>query len=195
MQPCRTQAGSVALIDERNSALLAAVVYGKDDPIDEFMLAIADRLRAEGVRLHGAIQENAGANALCAAMSLIDLATGERVAISQDLGAEARGCRLDPRGLADLAARIDATIDADFDLLILNKFGKAEAEGSGLRNAFAHAIAAGKPILSAVRPPYLEAWSRFHGGLAADLEPHLDTVVAWCRGAIGARHLRPSVVA
>jgi len=126
---------------------------------------------------------------------LIDLATGERIAISQDLGAEARGCRLDPRGLADLAARIDATIDADFDLLILNKFGKAEAEGSGLRNAFAHAIAAGKPILSAVRPPYLEAWSRFHGGLAADLEPHLDTVVAWCRGAIRAQHIRPSVVA
>lgn len=187
MEPCRTQAGSVALIDERNSALLAAVVYGKDDPIDEFMLAVANRLRAEGVRLRGAIQENTGGSASCSAMNLVDLATGERVAISQELGAEARGCRLDPRGLADLAARIDATIDADFDLLILNKFGKAEAEGNGLRNAFAHAIGAGKPILSAVRPPYLEAWSRFHGGLAADLAPRLDTVVAWCRAVVSRR--------
>jgi hypothetical protein len=169
-----------------NRALLAAIVYDPGFPIDELVLAIARNLRSEGVRLRGVVQENAGVTS-CAAMTLIDLATGERFSISQDLGAEARGCRLDPRGLADVAARIDAAVNADFDLAILNKFGKAEAEGAGLRSTFAHAIGVGKPILSSVREPFVEAWSRFHGGLAIDLPTRPDVVIAWCRSIISSR--------
>jgi hypothetical protein len=168
--------------------LLAGIVYDQGFPIDELVLAIADSLRSDGVRLHGVIQENAG-SALCTAMTLVDLATGERFPISQDLGAEAQGCRLDPRGLADVTARLDSSVDGDFDLLVLNKFGKAEAEGGGLRSTFAQALSAGRPVLSSVREPYLAAWSRFHGGLAADLPPRPEAVVAWCRTAI-AGHAR-----
>ena len=164
--------------------MLAAIVYELGFPIDELVLTVADALRSEGVRLRGVIQETAGRTS-CSAMTLADLATGERFSISQDLGAAAQGCRLDPRGLADVAARTDAAMHGDFDLLILNKFGKAEAEGGGLRTTFACAIGAGKPVLSSVREPYLEAWSRFHGGLAAELPPRLDAVVAWCRRATG----------
>lgn len=171
--------------------MLAAIVYDPDFSIDELVLATAHVLRSEGARLRGVVQENAG-SASCAAMTLVDLATGERFAISQHLGTEARGCRLDPRGLADVAARIDAAVNEDFDLLVLNKFGKAETEGNGLRSTFARAISVGKPVLSSVREPYLEAWSRFHGGLAADLPPRLETVVAWCRRAIGEKRFRPA---
>jgi hypothetical protein len=172
-----------------NTALLAAIVYDLGFPIDELMFEVARNLRSQGVRLRGVVQQNA-ASTSCAAMTLIDLATGERFSFSQDLGVEARGCRLDPRGMADVAARIDAAAGGDFDLLILNKFGKAEAEGGGLRSALARAIAAGIPVLSSVREPYLQAWSRFHGGLAAELPPRLDAVVAWCRRAIGEAQLR-----
>ncbi len=166
-----------------NRALLAAILYEADFRIDELMLAIARALQAEGIRLRGVVQENAS-NLPCTVMSLVDLATGERFAISQDLGALARGCRLDPRGLADVTARIDATINVDFDLLILNKFGKAEAEGNGLRNVLAGAISVEKPALTAVRTPYLEAWSEFHGGLAADLAPCFETALTWCRDVV-----------
>ncbi len=172
--------------------MLAAIVYEPGCAIDELVLAIANRLRSGGVRLRGVVQENAGST-LCAAMTLVDLATGERFPISQDLGAEAQGCRLDPRGLADVTARLDASVDGDFDLLVLNKFGKAEAEGGGLRSTFAQALSAGRPVLSSVREPYLEAWRRFHGGLAADLPPRPEAVVAWCRQAIGAGRLRPAM--
>lgn len=170
--------------------MLAAIVYQPGCAIDELVLAVANRLQSEGVRLRGVVQENAGST-LCAAMTLVDLATGERVPISQDLGAEAQACRLDPRGLAEVTARLDAAVDGDFDLLVLNKFGKAEADGGGLRSTFARALGAGKPVLSCVREPYLEAWSRFHGGLAADLPPRQDAVVAWCRQAIGTAGVDP----
>jgi hypothetical protein len=36
-----------------------------------------------------------------------------------------------------------------------------------------------------VRPPYDEAWRRFHEGLATDLVPDLACVHAWCITAVG----------
>jgi len=172
-----------ALIDRGHTVLMAAIIYETGFPIDEFMSAVAEALRADGLRLCGAIQRNAG-NRSCPDMSLVDIATGERVGISQELGSRARGCRLDPRGFAAATALLDTTMTDDFDLLVVNKFGKTEAEGAGLRDAFAHAVGAGIPVLMAVRKPYTEAWFAFHGGFAAALAPTLDAVLAWCRGAV-----------
>jgi hypothetical protein len=163
--------------------VLAGIIYGQGFAIDELMLSISEAVRADGVRVRGVIQENAGQGP-CSEMSVVDLTSGARFSISQELGAGSRGCRLDPRGLAEVAARTDSAIGADFDLLLLNKFGRAEAEGGGLRSVLARAIAAGTPVLTSVRAPYLEAWATFHGGLAADLPPKLDDAVAWCRRAI-----------
>ena len=61
-----------------------------------------------------------------------------------------------------------------------------EAEGGGLRSAFERAIEFGIPVVTAVRPPYTEAWSHFHGRLAVDLAPNLNVVLAWCRDAVDA---------
>jgi nucleoside-triphosphatase THEP1 len=166
---------------------LAAIAYQTGFQIDEFLAALARRLQAEGVRLGGVVQENAGAKDACAAMTLVDLASNGRFHISQDLGTAARGCRLDPRGLAEAESPLATTMGADPDLIILNKFGKAEAEGSGLRNTFVRAIDSEIPVLTAVRPPYTEAWERFHGGLAIALPPEPEAVHAWCRGAARSR--------
>jgi nucleoside-triphosphatase THEP1 len=169
--------------------LFAAIRYETGFPIDDFTVTVAEALRADGVRLHGVVQRNVDDTAR-SAMTLVDLATGEHSGISQDLGPHARGCRLDSRGLAASAAMLDAPIDDAVDLLILNKFGKAEAEGGGLRSAFARAIDAGIPVLTAVRPPYVEAWSEFHGGLATAIEPRLDMVLGWCRSVATRLRLR-----
>jgi hypothetical protein len=116
-------------------------------------------------------------------MVLVDLMTGRHFPISQDLGSGAQGCRLDPGGLAGVGASLEATINR-VNFLILNKFGKGEAEGHGLRSVFARAMVAGIPVLTAVRPPYADVWLQFHGGLAVDLRPDFDIVLAWCRQAI-----------
>ncbi len=164
---------------------LAAVVYDKGAFIDDFMRRVADRLRLEGVRVGGVFQENQDGGEACATMRLVDLNSGERFVISQNLGPDARGCRLDPRGVLDAGARLDATLSDEIDILVINKFGRGDAEGIGLRGTFAAAIESGIPVLTAVRPPYVEAWTAFHGGLAEDLPPDLDAVLAWCRAATG----------
>ena len=164
---------------------LAAIVYQAGFAIDEFLARLAERLRAEGVRLGGALQENTpGEAGRCAAMTLVDLAAQRRFGISQNLGAAAEGCRLDANGLAEFVALIDRTPDDDVELMLLNRFGTAEAEGGGLRPAFARAMEAGIPLLTAARAPYTEAWAQFHGQLATDLPPDFDTVLAWCRESV-----------
>lgn len=175
------------------SVRLTAVVYEAGFPIDEFLTRVVNLLRAENILLGGALQENSpGDGGRCSAMTLVDLTARGRFRISQDLGSQAEGCRLDAQGIAEFVALLDRTPDQDVELLILNRFGKAEAEGGGLRSAFARAMEAGIPALTAVRAPYTEAWSQFHGRLATDLPADLDLVLAWCRESVrllrAARH-------
>jgi hypothetical protein len=171
---------------------IAAVSCEADFPIDEFFAGIVAALRADNLRLGGAIQQNtatAGPAACCGDMVLVDLASGERVTISQDLGAEAEACRLDSAGLNEMSGRLELNVDESIDLLILNKFGKAEAEGNGFRSVIARAMDVGVPLLTAVKPLHREAWHRFHGGLAAELSPESGDVLTWCRRAAGAGRL------
>ena len=45
----------------------------------------------------------------------------------------------------------------------------------------------GVPVLTAVREPYKQAWSDFHGGLAVTLPEDLAVVLDWCRAAVARR--------
>lgn len=175
---------------------LAAIQYDTGFRIDDFVAAIAAALRAEGYSVGGVIQQN-GSDA-CAAMTLVDVVSDVRFGISQDLGALASSCRLDPRGLADAGVKLERATDETVDIMIVNKFGRAEAEaetGGGLRSAFAHAIALGIPVLTAVRPPYDQAWTKFHGGLASELPTQSDDVLTWCRRAIRKRRAATALAA
>jgi hypothetical protein len=171
-----------------NAVQLAAIHYEHGFAINEFLTALGQRLRADGVPFRGAIQVNApGAANPCSDMSLVDLATGERMKISQDLGSQAIGCRLDSGKLAEFGSLLDRTCEEDAALIILNKFGKAESEGHGLRPNFIRAIETGVPVLTAVRPPHDEAWRAFHGGLAAQLPVDLEAARRWCLDAVAQR--------
>ena len=174
------------LMEMANNVRIAAVVFEGGFAIDEFLGEIAKHLRAEGVRLGGAVQENLreADGAPCSAMVLTELKSQRRFLISQKLGAQAQGCRLDAGGLAEAGVALDASIHGDLDLMLMNRFGVAEAEGRGLRPIFARAIEAGIPLLTAVRPPYTEEWAEFHGGLAVDLPPQVEPVLAWCRESV-----------
>ena len=71
----------------------------------------------------------------------------------------------------------------DVDLLVVNRFGRAESHGGGLLTCVSAAVSAGIPVLTAVREPYLAPWRAYHGDLAASLGPELDAVMTWCESA------------
>jgi len=139
------------------------------------------KLAASGLRLGGLLQVSEGVRGgnCAASVHVIDLRTGQSFDIWQNRGACARGCRLDEGGLAQSEIAIRQAITDRVDLLVINRFGRAESLGRGLRGCFEAALLAGIPALTAVRAPYDLAWATFHGGLAANLACNIAEVLAW----------------
>jgi hypothetical protein len=96
-------------------------------------------------------------------MWLEHVASGAMHRIDQPRGPGAGGCVLDTRGLLDAAADLRQVADSQADIAVVNRFGKSEAEGQGLRDEIAAIVLAGIPLLNAVRDDLLKAWEAFLG--------------------------------
>ena len=148
---------------------------------------IAATLAAEGLRLAGAVQTNHERGADCSCdMDLTVLGCdGAPVRISQSLGSGSQGCRIDSGALAVAAGRAAKVLDRGADLVIVNKFGRVEAEGGGFRDLIAQALDSGIPVLVAVPPKFQGAFTEFAGDLSQAVEP--GAALDWCRGAVRPR--------
>ncbi len=169
-------------------ATLAYVVTEGRGAGDRLLAAVADRLLAEGHALAGVVQENITfAPDRSCHMDLRLLGRPERLRISQDRGPLARGCRLDAGRLEEAVALVEDQLDRHRPaLLILNKFGKHEAEGRGFRPVIGRALADGLPVLTAVSALNLPALQTFAEGLAIALVPDEEAVLFWARAAAAA---------
>ena len=107
------------------------------------------------------------------------LPDGAVLRISQDLGPQARGCRLDPAALETAVAMVAASLSSGADLLIVNKFGKHEAEGRGFRSVIAEAVAMDIPVLVGLNALNRPAFETFAEGLAIQLPPEPEALMAW----------------
>jgi nucleoside-triphosphatase THEP1 len=165
---------------------LAAIVYRPGFAIDDFMAGLAMGMKARGLRLGGVVQHNADDCASgCLSMALEDLATGRRFAISAERGSGASGCRLDAAGLAEAGAAIATALSERIDLVIVNKFGRQELLGQGLRQEMAAVVLAGLPLLVAVRDDLLPAWTDFAGEDWTRLQAEAPAVDGWVTGLQG----------
>jgi len=145
-----------------------------------FVARLPPGVRAAGVVEDEAVADDAGG---CSAGELMSLSDDRRFAILQDLGASAVACRLDSAAVVSACEAVQQGIAGGCDLVVLNKFGKVEAERSGLAPAFASAIEAGLPVLTSVAPKLSEAWDRFAAPLYVILPPELEAIEAWWREA------------
>ncbi|KUJ81236.1 DUF2478 domain-containing protein [Ruegeria profundi] len=119
-------------------------------------------------------------------MDVLVLPDGPKVRISQSLGREARGCRLDPEALESAVGIALARLPVS-DCLIVNKFGKHEAEGRGFRSVIADALALDLPVLVGLNQLNADAFLEFSGGIAQQLQPDAAEIEDWLFASIGAR--------
>lgn len=165
---------------------LGALVYADGDAPEELLHRLVDTLRSDGVRLGGVVQhkEDVPGRRRCD-MILEDLASGLNINISEHRGNAARGCSLDLSALANASELIRASLDAGVDLLVINKFGKTEAEGRGLLPVIAEAASRGVAVLIAVPEQNLATWRAFAADLACELPLDMSASLRWCRAAVG----------
>jgi nucleoside-triphosphatase THEP1 len=175
---------------------LAAIHYERDFDINDLLRTVVKSLQGKGVRVGGVLQEaEFRPNGYCAQLNIVDIRTGKTERITQDRGRDSRGCKLDPRGLAAISYCITDAIDADVDLVVINKYGRAESEGHGLLSCIEHAVSAGVPILTTVREPYIAAWNLYHGGLAIELPAKIDAILQWYDASCPHRNVKMLVAA
>lgn len=118
------------------SARIGAIVGEAGDQKQALLWDFIERRRAEGLRVAGLVERHAqSAPAECGAHDLVDLATGARFAVAQDLGPGSTACNLDPGGVALACAAALRAIAAGADVVVLSKFGKLETERGGLCDA------------------------------------------------------------
>jgi len=165
--------------------LAYTLATGRGD-MNLLLLSLARRLTARGLRLAGTAQINTGrADGGPCDMDVLVLPEGPVLRISQTLGRESRGCRLDPSALEAAVSHVAASLGGPVDLLILNKFGKHEAEGRGFRPLIADAALRGIPVLTGLNGLNLDAFQEFAGGLAVEVAPRAEDLEAWCLAALG----------
>jgi hypothetical protein len=174
--------------------LLGYVISSGRGAGDRLIATAAETLAARGVPLAGAVQFNVehDPDRHCH-MDLRILGQGATFRISEDRGRHARGCRLDPHGLAVSVRRVEESLERQAPaLLIVNKFGKEEAEGGGFREVIGRALLAGVPVLTSVSARNLPAFLAFADGLAVEVPADADRALAWCLDAVSERARRLS---
>lgn len=148
---------------------ILAVVYSDGLAADRFISDLGYRIRDAGIAVAGIVQHNKFIRDRTKCdMEVEELASGTVLQLSEDRGKEARGCRLDRGALSEAAALISASLENEPELVILNKFGKLEAEGRGLRDTLSDAVQLGVPIVVGVPYRNIEQWRAFTEGLAEE---------------------------
>lgn len=161
---------------------------------DQILFAAAGRLQLAGIRLAGVVQTNDVWHPDRACDMNLHLLGGRlpllrrRIRISERLGAEAEGCRLDTGALEEAVGLCEADLDAA-EILIVNKFGKREKEGGGFRPLIAEALSREIPVLTAAGPLDEPGLLAFAGEFAARLAP--EEIDDWAHLRTGRLPPRP----
>ena len=155
---------------------LAAIAYDGDERPDALLSAFAAQVIARGYKPAGLIQTN-GCEGGALAVQL--LPTAEPMLIGEARGPGARGCILDVGRLLDAGMRISDALKNGADLLIINRFGKQEADGKGLLFLIEEAIAQDIPVIIAVARSRWDLWISFAQGMSVLLPSNLNALTHW----------------
>ena len=152
---------------------------------DRLLWEFADRLQARGYHLAGVVQTNSDRpGSRHCDMDVRVLPGGPVIRINQVLGEDSWGCRLDPVALEEAVGLVEAGLERSPDLLIINKFGKHEAEGRGFRPLIADALARGIPVLLGVNALNQKAFDDYSSGYAEEISADAVSLAAWFTNAL-----------
>lgn len=158
---------------------LACVTVSGRGRIDDLLAEVVRTLEADGLQLAGTVRvQPVDPLGHPCDMDLRVLPDGPVFRISQPLGRRARGCRLDGGVIEAIAVEVEARL-AGADLLVVNKFGKLEAQGRGLCSAIVQATDMDLPTLVGVNELNLKDFLAFSGGTARRIDAGAQAVLDW----------------
>ena len=164
---------------------IAALRYAPGDPVRDVLQTFAAQLKAQGLGVHGLLQEKLFGDAgACTGVDAIDLATNQRIALSRPTRYELdhKVCSLNLGQLAEATAVLRRALEQNADIVLVERFGKTERDGGGLADDLLALMASGTPTVVSVPQDEFEAWQRFSGGLGEALACDLVALATWWDG-------------
>lgn len=163
---------------------VAAICHQGNSEGDALVNEILRQYQQQGWQIKGLVTEQGKDLKANKAMSVRDLDTGDVYIISQTLGPDARGCRLDLGRLAEAGQVLRKVVQQaeqgqQPNFVFINRYGHGESQGKGFQQEFADIIAAGIPLLTLVAEKYLTHWQEFTGGIGDILPLEREAIMAW----------------
>ncbi|TAK47243.1 MAG: DUF2478 domain-containing protein [Xanthobacteraceae bacterium] len=148
---------------------LAALVYGPGDAPDCLLRDFAMRLQCLGYRPIGLVQRGGYASVAHEVVPAITLPRMTPIPLRHCHTLHSAGCHLDAGHIAEMKRKLSAAIKNTADVVIINRFGKLEAEGAGFIDLIREAAAVDLPIVIAVAAVRFMSWTQFSQGMGIKL--------------------------
>jgi len=167
------------------TAKVGVLMYDSTFEVDEILAASVDFIRAQGVVVAGLLQRFGhrlpnGKRS----MWVDDIATGMTIRLDQQRGPGAVACMLDSDALARCASLLESATRSLPDLIIVSRFGAAEADGGGMRAEIAEAICSGAAVLIPAKFTLLNDLEGFLGGPVNLLLPSPIAIADWAKNTV-----------
>lgn len=168
------------MADIDNHLPIGALVHENATLPDEQLQVFVQYLQEQGKLVLGVVQAPDEVSfAYRSKMGIINLSNGEYTSIAQDLGEHNTSCCLDSEAVSNASHILAEARALKPDLIIVNRFGKLEAEGEGFADEMLEIMSESIPMLTVVTPQFLESWRTFSGGLGSEINPELAELKAW----------------
>jgi hypothetical protein len=168
------------------AARVGVLLYDTSIEVDTILAEAVGKLRARDIAVGGLLQcFGARLPNGKRSMWVEDIGSGAFIRLDRPRGPGAVACLLDPDALAQAACMLQRAIESKPELIVVSRFGNAEADGRGMRAEFADAICSGAAVLVAARFSLLNDLEGFLGAPAHLLLPSAAAITAWVDGIIG----------
>jgi len=183
------RANGIMVFDSHSD--VAAVVFADGDDPGRMLCEFVGRLRRSGRRVCGMVQIGDGARATDTRLPFMIWPGAQAIALRHDGARHTAACRLDPREVARTRRQLATAMIERPDLVVINRFGKLEANGAGFAGEIRQAVVADIPVVVAVPQTRFDVWVRFCQGMSVKVDcsaAQLDNW--WRRVAVPSRHCR-----
>lgn len=165
---------------------LCGVLYDRNSEKRFDLKAFALDLKSQGIRVHGLVQETTyDTQGRKIAMDALSLCDGRKIALARPGKEDIKNgsCAFDDTRLAETSAVITAALAGPCELLVIEKFGEREQNGSGLLDEIMLAAQSGIATLVSVPRHVAPLWQEVTGGLGALIEMDRQSLDIWWRSA------------
>jgi nucleoside-triphosphatase THEP1 len=159
---------------------VAALVYGHADAPDAVLDAFVRDLQSDGVDAIGLLQHRVAAQARRDQPFDFVLISGREAFAGQSEASIPAAAQCGTR-LQGLGEELSAALARRPDVVVLNRFGWLEANGSGLLNVLGEATDLDIPVVIAVPEALFTRWLSVTQGLAVRLACNRDSLDGWWR--------------